>query len=63
MKNRRRHPVSRIPRRIATTLGELIAAAYEAADGFGSERLDRAAEILTDSPLARRLSRQLQFVR
>ncbi len=59
----RRHRVTRLPRRIVTTLGDLVVAAYDAADGFGAQRLERAAEILTDSPLARRLSRQLQFVR
>ncbi len=60
---RRRTTVVRLPARIVTTLGELIAAAYDAADGFGAERRNRAADILTASPLARRLSRQLQFVR
>ena len=63
MKARRRMAVAKLPKRIVTTIGDLVSAAYDAADGFGNERLDRAAEILTESPLARRLSRQLQFVR
>ncbi len=49
--------------RIVTTLGELITAAYEATDGLGTQRLERAAALLSESPLARRMSRQLQFVR
>ncbi len=61
MKNRR--PVSKMPKRIATTLGDLISAAYDAADGLGIQKIERAAEILTSSPLARRMSRQVQFVR
>jgi len=61
MKNRYRP--TRMPKHIVTTLGDLISAAYDAADGFGKQRLDRAAAILTATPLARRLSRQLQFVR
>ncbi len=63
MKTRRRTAVAKLPKRIVTTLGDLISAAYDAADGFGTDRLDRAADILTASPLARRLSRQLHFVR
>jgi hypothetical protein len=63
MKTARRNAVARIPKRVVTTLGDLIAAAYEAADGFGKQRLERAAVILSDSPLARRMSRQLRFVR
>ena len=60
MKTRR---PSRMPKRIVTTLGDLISAAYDAADGFGQRKVERAAQILSASPLARRLSRQLQFVR
>ncbi len=63
MKSRDHRSNAKTPKRIVTTLGDLISAAYEAADGFGLQRLERAAEILTESPLARRLSRQLQFVR
>ena len=61
MKSRR--DVAKLPRKIVTTLGDLIAAAYDAAGGFGPQREERAAVLLTASPLARRLSKQLQFVR
>ncbi len=63
MKRARRKTAAGLPRHVATTLGDLISAAYEAADGFGSQRLERAAVLLTSSPLARRMSRHLQFVR
>jgi hypothetical protein len=62
-KTTRRNAVTKLPRRVVTTLGDLISAAYEAADGFGTERLERAADILSRSPLARCMSRQLRFVR
>jgi hypothetical protein len=61
--HRRRHAVARIPKKIATTLGDLISAAYEAADGLGWEREERAAVLLASTPIARRLSRHLYFVR
>ncbi len=61
MTNRR--PRNRLHRRIVTTIGDLIFAAYEASDGFGMQRLEHAAQLLTRSPLARRMSRPLQFVR
>jgi len=60
---KRRNTVARLPRKIVTTLGDLIAAAYEVADGFGAQREERAAVLLTASPLARRMSRHLRFVR
>ena len=63
MKKSRRKTVAGLPRRVVTTLGDLISAAYEAADGFGNQRMEKAAVLLSSSPLARRLSRQLQFVR
>ncbi len=63
MKKSRRNAVARLPKRIVTTLGDLISAAYDAADGFGSQRLERAAVILSSLRLARRLSPQLRFVR
>jgi hypothetical protein len=53
---------ARFHRRVVTTLGDLIAAAYEAA-GPGQERLDRAAQILTRSPLAKAMNRHLEFVK
>ncbi len=48
--------------RVVTTLGDLVAAAYEAAPGFGAERLERARLLLTRSPLARALSPHLEIV-
>ncbi len=62
MKTSRRNAVARLPKRIVTTLGDLISAAYDAAGGFGRQRVERAAVILTAPPLARRMSRHLQFV-
>jgi hypothetical protein len=62
-KTRRRDAVTRLPKKIVTTLGDLISAAYDAADGFGTQRLERAAVILERSPLARRMNRRLSFVR
>jgi hypothetical protein len=53
----------RTPRRLVTTLGELISAAYEAVPGFGPQRIERARELLTRSPLARHLSPHVEFVR
>jgi hypothetical protein len=61
--NRRRNAMAKLPRKIVTTLGDLIAAAYDAAGGFGPQREERAAVLLTASPLARRLNKQLQFTR
>jgi hypothetical protein len=51
------------PRRLVTTLGELIAAAYETAPGLGAQRLERALTLLTRSPLARHMSPHVVFVR
>jgi hypothetical protein len=51
------------PRRLVTTLGELIAAAYETAPGFGTQRIERALAVLTRSPLARHMSPHVEFVR
>jgi hypothetical protein len=51
------------PRRLVTTLGDLISAAYEAAPGMGTQRLERALTLLTRSPLARRLTPHVVFVR
>jgi hypothetical protein len=59
-----RHPATRrSPRRLVTTLGELVSAAYEAAPGPGPQRVERARALLTRSPLARHLSPHLEFVR
>jgi len=51
------------PRRLATTLGDLISAAYEAVPGIGTQRLERALTLLTRSPLARHISPHVEFVR
>jgi hypothetical protein len=51
------------PRRLVTTLGDLISAAYDTAPGFGAQRLERALVLLTRSPLARHISPHLEFVR
>lgn len=58
----RREAVARLPRKVVTTLGDLISAAYEAADGFGSQKLERAAVLLSSSQLASRMDRQLRFL-
>ncbi|HTP26216.1 MAG TPA: hypothetical protein VMK12_11215 [Anaeromyxobacteraceae bacterium] len=63
MKKSRRQAVAALPKHVVTTLGDLISAAYEAADGLGKQRLERAAVLLSASPLARRMSRQVRFVR
>ncbi len=51
------------PRRLVTTIGDLVSAAYEAVPGIGDQRLERALRLLTRSPLARHLSPHLEFVR
>lgn len=50
-------------RRLSTTLGELISAAYDAVPGLGTQRLERALRLLTRSPLARHMSPHVEFVR
>jgi len=50
-------------RRLSTTLGELISAAYDAVPGLGAQRLERALRLLTRSPLARHMSPHVEFVR
>jgi hypothetical protein len=62
-RRRRRHSLSSTPRRMVTTLGELISAAYEAVPGIGDQRLERALNLLTRSPLARSISPHVEFVR
>ncbi len=59
---RKRSPRVLSPRRLVTTLGDLVTAAYDAADGFGEKRLERAKIILTRSPLARAMSPHVRFV-
>ncbi len=63
MPKSRRHAVAKLPKKIVTTLGDLITAAYDAADGFGRQKIEQAANILQAPPLARRMNRQLRFVR
>ena len=60
--NTRRHTTSTRSRTTVTTLGELIAAAYDAADGHGRQRSARAARLVSDT-LARHGRRQLRFIR
>jgi len=54
---------TRITTRIATTIGELLAAAWEAAPGLGLARAQRVAVLLAVSPIAHRASRPIQFDR
>ena len=63
MKTRRHATRTPSSKTIVTTLGELIAAAYASSRGSGRARAERAALLLTAPTLARRFSRQLQFVR
>jgi hypothetical protein len=63
MKTPRHATSTRRSKKIVTTLGELIAAAYGAADGDSQQRQERAAMLLTESSLARGFSRRLLFVR
>ncbi len=51
------------PTRTATTLGELITAAYAASGGEGRQRAERAAQLLAASSRRRSWSRRLRFVR
>lgn len=58
-RNRAKHVA---PRRLVTTLGDLISAAYDAVPGVGAQRLERALTLLTRSPLARHISPHVEFV-
>lgn len=58
-----RKSTKRNPRRLVTTLGDLISAAYDAAPGMGTQRLERALRLLTRSPLARHITPHVEFVR
>jgi hypothetical protein len=53
----------RTTHRIATTVGDLLSAFWDATPGIGLARAQRAAVLLAASPLARRASRTIQFVR
>jgi hypothetical protein len=50
-------------KRLVTTLGDIISAAYEAVPGMGDKKLERALTLLTRSPLARHMSPHVEFVR
>lgn len=63
MKTRRHAAPTPSPKTTVTTLGDLIAAAYDASEGSGRERAERAARLLTASQLAGRCSRRIRFVR
>ncbi len=63
MKRTRKSPKSSAPRRLVTTLGDLITAAYDAAPGIGSQRIERALTLLTRSPLARHITPHVEVVR
>jgi len=53
----------RSKKKLVTTLGDVISAAYEAVPGFGQKKLERALTLLTRSPLARHMSPHVEFVR
>ena len=50
-------------RKLVTTLGDLISAAYDAVPGGDSAKLERALRLLTRSPLARQIHPHVEFVR
>jgi len=60
-KTRRQSSVRRRSR-VVITLGELVAAAYEAVPGLGAERLERAKLLLTRLALGRSVSPRVEFV-
>lgn len=63
MSNRNSSKATRVRRRYVTTLGDVISAAYEAVPGLGAKKLERALTLLTRSPLARRMTPHVEFVR
>ncbi|HTN50921.1 MAG TPA: hypothetical protein VML50_00855 [Anaeromyxobacter sp.] len=65
MKTRARNLTRRTgaPRRLVTTLGELVSAAYEAVPGIGARKRQQALVLLTRSALARHMSPHVVFVR
>jgi hypothetical protein len=50
-------------KRLVTTVGDVISAAYEAAPGFGNRKLQLALALLTRSSLARHMTPHVEFVR
>ncbi len=63
MKNRHTSKAAKHTKRLVTTLGDVISAAYEAVPGIGDKKLERALTLLTRSPLARQMSPHVEFVR
>jgi hypothetical protein len=63
MPNRNSSKGARAKKRYVTTLGDVIAAAYEAVPGLGAKKVERALTLLTKSPLARQMSPHVVFVR
>ncbi len=61
--NRDTRKASPAKKRLTTTLGDIISAAYEAVPGMGEKKLDRALKLLTRSPLARHMYPHVEFVR
>ncbi len=61
--NRETRKSGRSKKRVTTTLGDIISAAYEAVPGMGQKKLDRALTLLTRSPLARHMYPHVEFVR
>lgn len=50
-------------RKLVTTLGDLISAAFDVVPGPGRVKVERARDLLTRSPLARQMSPHVEFVR
>lgn len=48
---------------VATTIGDLLAAAWEAVPGIGAARAQRVAVLLAVTPLSHRANRRIQFSR
>jgi hypothetical protein len=63
MKTLRTFAAATPSKKITMMLGDLVSAAYEASEGFGPQRAESAARLLTEYSRARRCSHQLRFVR
>jgi hypothetical protein len=48
---------------VTTTIGDLLAAAWEAVPGIGAARAQRVAVLLAATPLSHRANRRIQFSR
>lgn len=53
----------RTKKSVVTTIGDLLAAAWEAVPGLGVARAQRVAVLLAVTPLSHRANRRIQFVR